>query len=328
LSRTLPAALRAGIEALAGAFPGRDLAAASARLSDDYRSGRGTRLPAPVDVAAYAVARMPATYAAAAEALSEAAGRTDYAPCSLLDVGAGPGTASWAALEAFPSLRTARLVDGHAGMMATGRELAARGPETLADAVWTTRRLDSLADDDRADLVVASYALNELDPSEAARRAADLYARCGGLLVLVEPGSRSGYAVIAGARSAIVAMGGRIVAPCPSDGPCPMAGPDWCHFAVRLPRLRAHRAAKGAELPFEDEPFSYLVVARPGIAVRPAAARILKPPQAAKPGTTFALCTAQGLESRFVPVRDRDAYRATRRLGWGDAMPAADGEPS
>ncbi len=328
MSGELPAALRSGLEALAATFPGRDLAAASAHLSADYRSGRGTRLATPVDVAAYAIARMPATFAACAHALSEASNRAAFVPRTLLDIGSGPGTAAWAAVEAYPSLEAVRLLDSHPGMVATGRGLAAHATGVLSTAEWIGADLRSLPPDLKADLVVASYALNELSAAEASRQAAELYARCGGLLLLVEPGSKAGSAVVGAARTALISAGGRIVAPCPADGPCPMADPDWCHFAARLPRLKAHKAAKSADVPFEDEPFSYLVVARPGISIRPAAARILRPPRAGKPGTNYALCTPAGIETRFIATRDREAHRLTRRLAWGDAMPPAKGEAS
>ncbi|AVO44988.1 small ribosomal subunit Rsm22 family protein [Phreatobacter cathodiphilus] len=325
MSADLPPALRAALEGLAGRFGGRDLAAASARITADYRAGRGSRLPSPVDLAAYAVARMPATYAACAAALAEAAERTACAPRSVLDVGCGPGTATWAAREAFPSLDRATLRDAHAGMVSLGRDLASEGPPLLSRADWQTGRLG--ADLPSADLVVASYALNELQPAEVAGAARALHAAAGQLLVLVEPGTPAGFAVIAAARAALLADGARLAAPCPTERPCPVAPPDWCHFSARLPRLRAHKAAKGADVPFEDERFAYLVAVRPGIAVTPAAARILRPPRADKAGTTFALCTPAGAVSRTVPSRDRDHHRLTRRLGWGDAFDIEPPEP-
>lgn len=52
-------------------------------------------------VAAYAAARMPGCYAAVARVLDELRLRLpDFAPASMLDFGAGPGTAVWAAREA------------------------------------------------------------------------------------------------------------------------------------------------------------------------------------------------------------------------------------
>jgi ribosomal protein RSM22 (predicted rRNA methylase) len=317
LSAALPPALRAALEDLAGRFPGRDLAAASRRLTEDYKAGRGSRLPAPVDVAAYAIARMPATFAACAAALAEARERTDAAPRTLLDVGCGPGTASWAAFETFPEIGSAALLDTHPGMIALGRDLGRMGTPSLGAADW--RRGGFAEINTGADLVMASYALNEVPATEAARIAARLYALAGQLLVLVEPGTPRGFAGLLAARTSLIAEGGRIAAPCPGTHACPAEHPDWCHFAVRLPRLRAHKAAKGADVPFEDEPFSYLVVAKPNVSISPAAARILRAPRADKAATAFALCTPGGAATATVPSRDRETYRLTRRLGWGDA---------
>lgn len=322
MSGELPAALRAGLEGLAGRHPGRALGEASARLTANYRAGRGTRLNSPVDLAAYAIARMPATYAAFRAVLAEVAPRSTVTPQTLIDMGCGPGTASWAALDVFPEIAGATLVDIHAGMIGIGRELAAAGAPALARASWIeapmARHLGKAAP---ADLVVSGYALNEIPPGEIAAVARALYAATSGLVVIVEPGTPQGFAVIAAARAALIAAGARILAPCPHDAACPLAAPDWCHFSARLPRLRAHKAAKGADVPFEDERYSYVAAARPDAARETAAARILKPPRATKVATTFQLCTPSGLADMAVPERDRERARSVRKLGWGDAFP-------
>lgn len=322
MSGELPPQLRAGLEALAAGHAGRALGEASARLTDNYRGGRGTRLAAPVDLAAYAVARMPATYAAFRAVLEEVAERADFAPASLIDIGCGPGTAAWAALDAFPDIAAATLVDAHAGMIGLGRQLAAQGPRALAGAAWIeapmARHLPGAA---KADLVVAGYALNEVPLDDVATLAHQFYAAATAVVVIVEPGTPQGFAVIERARGALIAAGGAVIAPCPHDGPCPLAAPDWCHFSARLPRLRAHKAAKGADVPFEDERYSYVAVARPGVVIRPAPARVLRPPKASKPATSFSLCTTEGLQHRTVAARDRDLARRTRKIGWGDVFP-------
>ena len=95
-------------------------------------------------------------------------------------------------------------------------------------------------------------------------------------------------------------------------------GDDWCHFSVRLARSRAHMHAKAARVPFEDERFSYLVVAREGAVS--GGARILAPPQHAKPGISLRLCTQGRIEPRHVARRDAAAYKQARKLDWGDLI--------
>src|SRR5579872_369674 len=102
-SPDLPAELRAALEAKLEGLPRDDIASRAAHISKTYRD-RGNSIPikSATDALAYALVRMPATYAAITaclNALSEA--RPDFAPKSLLDVGAGPGTASWAAASAL-----------------------------------------------------------------------------------------------------------------------------------------------------------------------------------------------------------------------------------
>jgi ribosomal protein RSM22 (predicted rRNA methylase) len=50
-------------------------------------------------------------------------------------------------------------------------------------------------------------------------------------------------------------------------------------------------------------------------------ARVLAPPRAGKGATVFKLCGPAGLETRTVARRDKAAFAAARRLGWGDAFP-------
>jgi ribosomal protein RSM22 (predicted rRNA methylase) len=142
----------------------------------------------------------------------------------------------------------------------------------------------------------------------------------------VEPGTPAGFERLRAARSQLIAAGAAILAPCPHDGDCPMRAPDWCHFVQRLPRSRDHRLAKGAALAFEDEKYAYLLAARPGIAAQAPTPRVLAQPKAAKPGITLKLCTPAGVETAFVPRRDKPAYALARRLDWGDALPAPGAE--
>src|SRR6202011_544777 len=94
-------------------------------ISKTYRDGGGSgAISSEADALAYALARMPATYAAVAaslNALRESA--PHFAPASLLDIGAGPGTASWAAAEAFSLLAGFTLIDANIALRALALDL-------------------------------------------------------------------------------------------------------------------------------------------------------------------------------------------------------------
>jgi ribosomal protein RSM22 (predicted rRNA methylase) len=74
---------------------------------------------------------------------------------------------------------------------------------------------------------------------------------------------------------------------------------------------------KQAELPFEDEKFSYVALTRRPVERR--FARVLAQPVASKVEVSAKLCTAGGLSLAKVPHRDKTAYARARRWRWGDA---------
>src|SRR5690242_1229771 len=119
-SPSLPAELRAALDAKLEGLSWQAVAARAADISKAYRAGGNSgTIASETDALAYALARMPATYAAVAaglNALQEI--RPDFAPQSLLDIGAGPGTASWAAAEALPTLARFALLDANPALRA------------------------------------------------------------------------------------------------------------------------------------------------------------------------------------------------------------------
>jgi ribosomal protein RSM22 (predicted rRNA methylase) len=310
----LPQALQAAIAAVTAGASWREEAA---RLSARYRAG-GTSQGA-VGIAAYLATRLPATYAASLRAFAELSRlQPEFAPSSLLDIGAGPGTVSWAAAAIWPTIGTITLLDHNPDFLALAGVLlegashpALKKAERLQGAIGQALP--------RADLVAAAYVLAELPQADAARAALSLWEAATSSLVLVEPGTPAGFARIAGARAALIEAGAHPVAPCPHAKPCPVQAPDWCHFSVRLPRSRIHMHAKGASLPFEDEKFAWTAVSR--IAAVPVRARILAPPQAGKAAIRFKVCTPAGtIEQRAVARRDAVAFRDARKRGWGDNL--------
>jgi ribosomal protein RSM22 (predicted rRNA methylase) len=320
-SPDLPAELRSALEARLQGVSRNDAAARAAAISKTYRDGGGSgAIKSETDALAYVLVRMPATYAAVIASLNALCEiRLDFEPSSLLDVGAGPGTATWAAAEVFPSLRSFALLDANDALRSLALDLA-RDSTRLGDISYDRGEARvALAKAEAADLVVASYMIGELSDAEQQAVAALMWEKTRDTLLIIEPGTPAGYGRIIALRAQLIASGAHVAAPCPHDVRCPLAAPDWCHFTQRLQRSRAHKQVKGAEAPFEDEKFAYVALSRAPVARHPA--RVLAQPVVTKVEVSAKLCTRQGLAMSKVPRRDKAAYAAARRWRWGDAVP-------
>lgn len=322
--RRLPPALAT---AVAERIRPEQLEAAAARLSAGYRANLPSRqaVPDAAGVAAYAASRMPATYAAVTAVFDRLAGaQPDFAPTTVLDLGAGPGTASWAAAALWPSVASVTMVETSADFRALAAQLSHSGPPVLekADIRQGNIAQPSSLPDGPFDLAVVAYALTELELSAAERLVTDLMGRAG-RVVIVEPGTPRDHGRLMAVRQAALAAGARILAPCPHAGPCPLPPDDWCHTSVRVERSRAHMRLKGGTVPFEDERYAYLVLesGAASIAEDDNGGRILRPPRLSKHEIVFSLCRADGtLGEAKVASRDRSAFKAAGKLGWGDYL--------
>jgi ribosomal protein RSM22 (predicted rRNA methylase) len=315
----LPPLLRRAVDDVLEGTVLSDLSATAEALSQRYRDERHGAKPHAIsgrDALAYLAVRLPATYAAVRasfDAVAEA--RPDFAPKTALDIGAGPGTALWAASECWPRLADAVLVEASPEFRAYGERLAA-GLETphvtwrVADAA-----IDAV-DCGTRDLVTLAYVLNELSPMVRYSVLQRLWAQTADTLVIVEPGTPAGWQRIHAARSQLIKAGAHVIAPCPHAHACPLQPPDWCHFAVRVARSRVHRQTKRADVPWEDEKFSYLAVSQKP--ATQAGARVIARPRKAGGHTILKLCRPDGSASdQVVSRRDGALFKRARKADWG-----------
>ena len=296
---------------------------AAAELSATYRN-REFATPALKTMEqrlAYLTVRMPATYGACWRALRESSlGVEEFEPKSMLDLGAGPGTATWAATESLASLQSLTLVERDASMVALGRDLMQQSQRSVRrDAKWVQTDLAKELNGEGADLVMISYVLGELPGGVAEKVVERAWAMTNQLLVIVEPGTRVGFQQVERIRAKMIASGATIAAPCPHHEPCPMAAAgDWCHFSQRVDRTAEHRRMKQGELGYEDEKFSYVAFTKMK-AKRPEA-RIVRHPLYRPKQVQLTLCTAEGLKQTTVTKSQGDRYRAAKKAEWGDAV--------
>jgi ribosomal protein RSM22 (predicted rRNA methylase) len=213
-------------------------------------------------------------------------------------------------------------------MSALGQELARTATlPAVRDATRTHASVTQPPPADRHDLVILAYVLGELDTNgqdQAINCAADATTDQAGLTVIVEPGTPEGCALILRARERLLACGGFVTAPCPHDRPCPLSGNDWCHFSVRLPRTAVDRAAKHADLGYEDEKFAYIAVSRQP--TPRTSARVVRRPRIRPRLVQLELCTPDGLRTVTVTKRDRDGFRRARKIAWGEGFDYTPGD--
>ncbi len=318
----LPAALRQAVDAQLQGVALADLQKASAVLSRRYRAEtRDGKWHLSDELAAYAylAARLPATFAAVTSALQETAHICDeFSPRSHLDIGAGPGTALWAASDVWPEIEQSRLLEGSNAIRAVGEKLSAHAP--VADVQWVAADVTTgLKNAQASDLVTLAYVLDEL--SEAARQQliAQLWNFTEGVFVIVEPGTPAGWQRILDARAQLQALGAHIAAPCTHSQSCAVQAPDWCHFSRRVARTKIHRMTKEADVPWEDEKFSYLAVSRQPVVL--GGQRVLMQPKIGGGKVAVKLCNTDGtVVDELITKRDKALFAQARRANWGDLI--------
>ncbi len=320
LTAHLPYELRAAIDALAGQFPTPALTAAARRLSEAYRKSGGYQIVSPIEAAAYAASRMPATFAALSAAFRE----IDFQVDSVLDLGGGTGAAAWAARSVFGSQVRVTVVEPNEHLRTVGEKLQ-------CDKVdWRGGDYKNLSGLAPHDLAVFGYSLGEVPPGVALEVIDKAYAIATKGLCVVEPGTVSSFGFVLRARQRLIDLGATIAAPCPHQGDCPLSEGDWCHFAVRLDRSKLHKLLKGGDLGYEDEKFSYLIALRQPPSAQPQFSRILRHPFIEPRSVKMKLCQPAGLAEISVRAADKARFKAARKSDWGARWtgpdPAARGE--
>jgi ribosomal protein RSM22 (predicted rRNA methylase) len=315
----LPVELRRAVAQELASSSGAALRTASARLTQLYREeGTATHALSSDDQrAAYLAVRLPATYAAVVEALRWTSEGCEDEVSSVLDLGSGPGTALWAAAEVFPELDSFTGFERDSRLMEIARRLGqcAEHP-SLRAAQWLQGDLAASMPVGTWDLVLCSYTLNELREGARAELVRKAWEHTAKLLVIVEPGTKAGFANVLAARSQLLRERATLVAPCPNALACPMAKNDWCHFAARVERTADHRRFKEATLGHEDEKFSYVAFSRGAVQGPPA--RIVRHPRIFSGYTQLTLCKEGEVVNTTVTRSMKENWRRLKRLGWGD----------
>lgn len=330
----LPPDMRMALEAaVSGCGASGVLTAAAGDVSNRYRrigeTGGSLQIRSAAEAASYLAVRFPATFCAATAAFRQIEQvLPGFSPASVLDAGAGPATATLAASYIWPALRHAELLEPNEHLRAAGSGLLSRvRPDVRAE--WAHDRLGAgptaHGNGGRHDLAVMGYMLNEIEQelgvAAVDRAVATIWARTAEVLVIVEPGTPFGQRAVLRARDWLLQNGAQVAAPCPHEGVCPIAAARaeaerWCHFSVRVERSKLHRRIKsGADAPYEDETYAYLIVTRHA----PARVqnRLIGMPRGSKV-VDAELCRADGKVVRVAVAKSSPDYKHLRGAAWGD----------
>lgn len=320
----LPDDLNSALSLEISTMPRGVLAKAAQELSARYRSQardkRQTFMTEDAHRLAYLAVRMPATYAVVWRVLSEIKqGMPDFNPLSLCDIGAGPGTASWAAVDQYPQIAQVTLHEKDVNWLSIGQRLMQHADhQVLQQACWRQSDLRQGIDTVSPELVILSYVIGELPLEELPALVSKTWAMTSQVLVIIEPGTPHGFERIRAARQQLINSGAFLIAPCPHCDACPMSKGDWCHFSQRLERSSMHMAVKDVVMGYEDEKFSYVAAAKTPVPLPEA--RILRHPQQHSGHVELFLCAREGLEQRVISRRQGALYKQARKLEWGDKL--------
>lgn len=257
----------------------------------------------------------------------------EFAPKSVLDIGAGPAVSLLPVLSHFPDVRDYYLVEKQIAMQKTGELIQdqLKGPLLSNVALHAVNSGFTALDLPQADLVIASYVVNELSAKDTRTFCQRLKEYVKEAAVIIVPGTPEHFQKLVGLRNLLLESGFTIVAPCTFSGRCHMEDEtDWCHFYERVQRSKLLRQLKSAELSYEDEKFSYLIVvknepmdlaAQTGAEPAGQTARIIRHPMIHKGYREVTLCSRKGITMvQFTKGKHKQIYKELKDKGWGDLL--------
>ena len=289
----------------------------ASQLSEKYmyqeRTG-DTLLNTEIEALAYSIMRMPATYGAVYTALKHTLERIDGNIQSVLDIGAGTGAATWAISELLDT-KNIQCFEREQVMLELGKSFMNQNPK-LKDISWDY--MDIVEDDldVKADLVVTSYMLNEIKPENRKDVINKLIKSSNHIILIIEPGTPEGFQNIKEVQKMAIENNLYIIAPCTFQGVCPLPNEDWCHSIVRMERTKVHKLLKNADLPYEDEKFSYIAISKENY--DNTGIRILRHPMIEKGKITLKVCHNGEIEDMIVTKKDKELFKMVKKKKCGD----------
>ena len=305
------------------------LVSSAERLTKNFREKREeekTFIYSSRDVAGYLALRTPATYAQMYGALSQLKEvLPSFRPHSLLDIGSGPGTATWAVAEIFPSLRQVKMLEKQKEFISLSKNIAAAYPKLNIEWKQTNFLTDTPHLEYLYDVVVISNVLNETGDFEMRKMIEFAQEYCNGVVIVVEPGTSYGNDIIHFAAQSFMRKGGNLLAPYVGNTVV-VDEKEWIHFSQKIERpdfqKRIRKALREDSLTpsdIEEAKFTFVVWSKTSPIERPWG-RLIQKPEIFKGYVELTVLTAQKVEKVKVLKRNKELFHFAKNLHWGDPI--------
>ena len=313
----LPVEIRKTIEEIASDYPLVTLKTVAKKLSDNYLNKKKPNdgyINDEVEVVAYAITRMPATFGALSFALSKSLELVNGSINSVIDIGTGTGNSIIACRNLISDKISMICMEKSPEMLNFCKKLYDNTSIRYINEDITKSSLN-----EQADLVIASYMFNELSDLEKRDALNKIISYSQKYILIVEPGTPEAYKQMMTIREYFIREGFNVIAPCPHQKECPLSKDDWCHFVSRVSRSKLHKLLKDGDVPYEDEKFTYLFLSREN--PNTVDDRVLRHPIINKGNISITTCNKDcSLKQYLFTRKDKVKYKAAKKINAGDLL--------
>lgn len=279
------------------------------------------------DVLAYLGLRTPATYAQIHSSLLNIKELfPSWEPCSLLDLGCGPGTGSWAAKTIWPSLKTVTNIDQEEQFIKVGEKII-KDSKLKINSIWRHQNILTEFEIDnyqKYDIIIIANVLNELPEAERVKFLMQAYNHCSGVMIIIEPGTPFGFQIVQEAASEFSGKA-KLLAPYINNSFI-QSDTYWIHFPQRFIRPEFQRQIRHnmrqSDLMASDwevAKYSYVAIG----AIEPEEkiwVRCIGPIKKQKGFLEMPILTQEGITLLRVMKRDKKEYAYAKDLQWGQGL--------
>lgn len=266
-----------------------------------------------LEVLAYSIIRMPATFCAIDKAIEETLKKYNPTIETALDIGSGTGAGEWAILNNI-DISKITCIEREDEMSSLAQKLL----EEHKNINWKNQDIVKNKINEKADLVIVSYMINELQDEVKEDVIKNILESFNKIVIFIEPGTPDGFSNIRKIQKLAINNNLNILAPCTSQNECKLPKDDWCHSIVRVERNKIHKFVKDADVPYEDEKFSYIAISKEKI--DNSGGRILRHPNISSGFIKVKLCNNGIIEEKTFTKKDKDNFKKIKKLKCGDLI--------